>query len=49
METSLIEQFVYPKLGPGQLWETVAGEVSEKGGEVITETPVKEIHIERIG
>ena len=47
VETSLIEQFVYPKLGPGQLWETVAGEVSEKGGEVITETPVKEIHIER--
>ena len=46
VETSLIEQFVYPKLGPGQLWETVAGEVSEKGGEVITETPVKEIHIE---
>ena len=42
-----LEQFVYPKLGPGQLWETVAGEVSEKGGEVITETPVKEIHIER--
>ena len=47
VETSLIEQFVYPKLGPGQLWETVANEVSEKGGEVITETPVKEIHIER--
>ena len=32
VETSLIEQFVYPKLGPGQLWETVACEVSEKGG-----------------
>lgn len=45
VETSLIEQFVYPKLGPGQLWETVADEVRRHGGEVITETPVKEIHI----
>ena len=24
VETSLIEQFIYPKYGPGQLWETVA-------------------------
>ena len=46
VETSLIEQFVYPKLGPGQLWETVADEVRQRGGEVITESPVKEIHIE---
>lgn len=46
VETSLIEQFVYPKLGPGQLWETVADEVRQRGGEVITETPVKEIHVE---
>ena len=46
VETSLIEQFVYPKLGPGQLWETVADEIRQRGGEVITETPVKEIHIE---
>ncbi len=33
-ETSLIEQFLYPKYGPGQLWETVAGLVEEAGGEV---------------
>jgi protoporphyrinogen oxidase len=26
-ETSLIEQFMYPKLGPGQLWEIVAEKV----------------------
>ncbi|HEY9717979.1 MAG TPA: NAD(P)-binding protein, partial [Trichormus sp.] len=30
-ETSLIEQFLYPKLGPGQLWEYVAGEVTSNG------------------
>jgi len=33
-ETSLIERFLYPKLGPGQMWETVAGEVEAAGGEV---------------
>lgn len=32
VETSLIEEFIYPKLGPGQLWETAAGEVESKGG-----------------
>ena len=34
VETSLIEQFMYPKLGPGQLWERVAELVVEKGGEI---------------
>jgi len=33
-ETSLIEKFMYPKLGPGQLWEYVAEEVSQGGGKV---------------
>jgi protoporphyrinogen oxidase len=33
-ETSLIEQFLYPKLGPGQMWDEVARSVREKGGEV---------------
>jgi len=33
-ETSLIEQFLYPKFGPGQLWEEVARVIVEKGGEV---------------
>lgn len=31
-ETSLIEQFMYPKLGPGQLWEEVARQIKERGG-----------------
>ncbi|MBR1927188.1 MAG: FAD-dependent oxidoreductase, partial [Bacteroidales bacterium] len=34
VETSLIERFIYPKYGPGQLWETVAGEVEKAGGEI---------------
>lgn len=35
-ETSLIEQFLYPMHGPGQLWEHVAGLVRRQGGEVLT-------------
>jgi protoporphyrinogen oxidase len=34
IETSLIERFLYPKLGPGQLWEEVAERVRAGGGEV---------------
>lgn len=33
-ETSLIEHFLYPKLGPGSLWEEVARQVCEMGGEI---------------
>lgn len=33
-ETSLIEQFLYPKRGPGQLWEFVAADVRAMGGEI---------------
>jgi len=33
-ETSLIERFLYPKRGPGQLWEEVARQVVERGGEI---------------
>jgi protoporphyrinogen oxidase len=35
VETSLIERFLYPKLGPGQLWEFVAAGIMEKGGEIL--------------
>ncbi|MAT38269.1 MAG: hypothetical protein CL946_01555 [Ectothiorhodospiraceae bacterium] len=33
-ETSLIEQFLYPKHGPGQMWETVAKHITDRGGEL---------------
>jgi protoporphyrinogen oxidase len=36
VETSLIEQFMYPRLGPGQLWEIVARKVREMGGVIHT-------------
>jgi protoporphyrinogen oxidase len=33
-ETSLIEQYAYPRKGPGQYWELMAQKVAEMGGEV---------------
>ena len=33
-ETSLIERFLYPKFGPGQMWEEVARRVCERGGKI---------------
>lgn len=43
-ETSLIEQFYYPKFGPGQLWETMAEEIKNMGGKIIFNTSVKKIN-----
>src|SRR3984885_10551611 len=33
-ETSLIERFLYPKLGPGQMWEEAANRIVAAGGTV---------------
>lgn len=33
-ETSLIGRFLYPKFGPGQMWETVAEIISTEGGTI---------------
>jgi protoporphyrinogen oxidase len=33
-ETSLIERFLYPKFGPGQMWEEVTRQVHRLGGHV---------------
>ena len=45
-ETSLIERFLYPKFGPGQLWEHVADLIIQKGGEVRLGTRVTGLHLE---
>ncbi|HYC22756.1 MAG TPA: NAD(P)/FAD-dependent oxidoreductase [Candidatus Bathyarchaeia archaeon] len=34
-ETSLVERFLYPKLGPGQLWREVARRLEERGGVIL--------------
>ncbi len=43
-ETSQIERFMYPKLGPGQLWEEVARQVQVMGGEIHKHQDVQVIH-----
>jgi len=37
---SLIEEFQYPKLGPGMMWERCAEKVKAQGSAVIMESPV---------
>ena len=46
VETSLIEQFWYPKYGPGQLWEILAEKIEENGGKIKKGHRVKNIYIE---
>jgi protoporphyrinogen oxidase len=35
METSFIEKFLYPRYGPGQLWEKVANDIVKSGGVIL--------------
>ena len=42
-ETSLIEQFWYPKYGPGQLWELVGDKIVEMGGKIEFNARIVEI------
>jgi len=44
VETSLIEQFLYPKYGPGQMWEEVAELIQNLGGKILMHTEVEELH-----
>lgn len=43
VETSLIEQFRYPKYGPGQLWEVTAKRIEEMGGKIYRNAKVTKI------
>ncbi len=43
--TSLIEEFHYPRLGPGMMWEKCRDLVEAGGGVVLTGSPVEEIHV----
>jgi len=44
---SLINQFHYPRLGPGQMWEAMRDRIVALGGSVMTGAPVERIHLER--
>ena len=43
VETSLIEEFAYPKLGPGQLWEITADDFVKMGGTIIRNAKVVKV------
>jgi protoporphyrinogen oxidase len=46
-ETSLIERFLYPKFGPGQMWEEVARQIGLRGGDIHLRHRI--VGIERVG
>lgn len=45
VETSLIEEFIYPKYGPGQLWEIVADEIKKMGGTITNGAKVSNVEL----
>ena len=49
IETSLIEEFYYPKYGPGQLWETTAAEIEKMGGKIFLHSKVTNIQKDKTG
>ena len=46
IETSLIEEFYYPKFGPGQMWEKLSYICKEKGAELKTHQKVIKINLD---
>jgi len=44
-QTSLIEHFIYPKYGPGQMWEKASEIFVNNGGTLLTQASVCEIEI----
>lgn len=43
-ETSLIEKFLYPKYGAGQMWQAVAKEIEKLGGKILLNHKIIKIH-----
>ncbi len=46
IETSLIEQFFYPKKGPGQYWQAMAELIIKEGGKIVYNSKVDGISIQ---
>ena len=46
-ETSLIEEFLYPKYGPGHLWETVAKDIEKMGGTIYKNHKVLKLNTDK--
>jgi protoporphyrinogen oxidase len=46
---TLIRNFFYPRLGPGQMWETAANKIIERGGWIFLDRKVQTIHWDETG
>lgn len=46
-ETSLIDEFIYPKKGPGQLWEFLSADLQKRGVEVRMNARVSKVNATR--
>jgi protoporphyrinogen oxidase len=46
MQTSLIENFLYPKYGPGQMWELTAEKIKMLGGEIRMQEKITGLQME---
>jgi protoporphyrinogen oxidase len=46
---TLIRNFFYPRLGPGQMWETAARKIAAQGGKVLLDRKVMTIHWDETG
>ncbi len=44
-QTSLIERFLYPKLGPGLMWEVTAERLRSRGVQLLFDSPVKHLEL----
>ncbi|QQS60871.1 MAG: NAD(P)/FAD-dependent oxidoreductase [Candidatus Moraniibacteriota bacterium] len=47
IETSLIERFLYPKYGPGQMWELVAKHILKRKGKILFHHEIENIYISK--
>lgn len=43
---TLIDEFLYPRRGPGQFWEKMAGLIEKNGGKIILNAPARIINFE---
>jgi protoporphyrinogen oxidase len=48
-QTSLIDRFLYPKKGPGQLWSVMADKVKDMGGTIHLNSSVTGVHLAKNG
>ncbi len=46
VETSLIEEFYYPKYGPGQIYEKMAAQIKRLGGIILTQTEAESVRVD---